>query len=140
MNATWPNDFVHRYMYNEASKLWRTSQRRWWWFRFLNWLFRSRNPDVLYVQKYSDADWETGEIQGSCVGTWVLDRQGFRAADEPAVDPVSHRRFERLVFCVRGDLVAMTHYYSPFGGFGYVMRVDTRDGKQTMTFTKNWIF
>ena len=140
MTATWQDDVVHRFMFTEASELWRKSQRRSLWFRFLNRLFRVRIPDALYVQEYSDADWTTGGVRGSLVGTWVLDGEGFRTAEAPATDEVSHSRFERLIFCSSDDAAAMVHYYSPFGGFGHVMHVQTQDGRQTLRTTKSWIF
>lgn len=140
MTMTWQNDVVHRFMFIEASGLWRKSQRRSLWFRFLNRLFRVRIPDALYVQEYSDADWTTGEVRGGLVGTWILDASGFRTADAPATDEVAHSRFERVIFCAGGDVAAMVHYYSPFGGCGHVMRVQTQDGKQTLKTTKSWIF
>ena len=137
MTATWDDDVVHQFMLTETSELWRKSQRRSLWFRFLNRFFRVRIPDALYVQEYSDADWETGEIRGTLIGTWIFDKEGFRAADAPSMDEASHSRFERLIFGAGDDSAAMMHYYSPFGGFGHVMRVQTRDGKQTLRTTKS---
>jgi hypothetical protein len=142
MTATWPDDALHGLLFVEASKLWRKSQRKSPWFRLLNWLFQQSVPGTLYIQEYSDADWETGACKGDVVRTWAFDDSGLRDAASPALDAASHTRFERLIYYAppQGDKVTMTHFYSPFGGFGHILKVAARKGKPRLEVVKSWIF
>ena len=142
MTPTWYDDDIHKLVLAEASELWRKSQRNSLWFRILNRSFGSPRPDALYIQEFAGADWTSGACTGELAGTWVLDQQGFRASSPPPLDPVSHQHFERLTFHSSPDLAraALTHYYSPYGGFGHIMQLDTRRGRPRLTPTKSWIF
>ena len=140
MTSTWHRDAIHELILAEASKLWRKSQRNSFWSYFLGRIFRTSRPNALYIQEYSDADWTSGACKGDLLGTWVLDDRGFRSAEAPLLDPASHKQFERLIFHSVPESAAMTHYYSPYGGFGHIMRIETRSGRQVLIPSKTWIF
>jgi hypothetical protein len=136
------NDIVHKLIFAEASKFWKKFQRNSLWFKILNYIFRSPRPNALYIQEYSDADWDKCECKGNIIETWILDVQGFRNAEAPALDPESHKHFERLAFCSdsKNETALMIYYYSPFGGFGLIFQAESHNGKDRIVPKKNWIF
>ena len=125
MLSEWHEDDLHKQVLSEASELWRKSLR-----------------SALYIQEFSSADWTSGACVGELIGTWVLDAHGFHDSLPPSLDPVSHEGFERLTFHSSPDLgrAALTHYYSAHGGFGHIMQLETRKGRQRLIPTKSWIF